>query len=128
MSAQHSPRVAIEADRDIGARIRGYRLALNLTQADLGARIGTTLQQVQKYEKGENRVPASRLVEIAEILNVNLVTLATGRDKEADDTTVQFLGTPEGPRIIAAFMRLSEAERAAAVAVIEAMAATLPGK
>ena len=58
-------------DVRLGAAIRARRDALRITQAQLGSRIGVTFQQVQKYEKGVNRVSASRLVRIAEILDAS---------------------------------------------------------
>lgn len=55
-------------DIHVGAKIREYRIALMLTQTDVARAIGKTLQQVQKYESGANRVSASVLFEIANFL------------------------------------------------------------
>jgi DNA-binding XRE family transcriptional regulator len=63
-----APRSAGAVDRYIGARMREQRLALNISQADLGKKLGVSLQQIQKYEKGENRVSAARLFEICNAL------------------------------------------------------------
>ena len=57
-------------DRHVGARVRMRRLMLDMTQTELGDGLGLTFQQVQKYEKGSNRIGASRLQHIAEILQV----------------------------------------------------------
>src|SRR3954471_20240428 len=57
-------------DRHVGARIRMRRVMLTLSQTQLGDALGLTFQQVQKYEKGTNRVGASRLQHIASILQV----------------------------------------------------------
>src|SRR3954453_24271217 len=57
-------------DRHVGARIRMRRLMLKFSQAQLADPLGLTFQQVQKYEKGSNRVGASRLQHIASILQV----------------------------------------------------------
>lgn len=57
-----------EADAYIGARIAARRAALGLTQGALAQRLGLSFQQVQKYESGVNRVPASRLNRIAALL------------------------------------------------------------
>jgi transcriptional regulator with XRE-family HTH domain len=62
-------------DQYIGARIRERRLALGMSQAVLGEKLGVTLQQVQKYEKGENRVSAARLFAICEALRVSLASM-----------------------------------------------------
>lgn len=59
---------ATESDKHIGAAIKARRLSAGLTQSELGARIGVTFQQVQKYEKGTNRVAASTLLRIADAL------------------------------------------------------------
>ncbi len=57
-----------EIDKEIGERVRVARLEKGLSQKALGAAIGLTFQQVQKYEKGTNRVSASRLRRVAEVL------------------------------------------------------------
>src|SRR6266705_3147392 len=57
-------------DAEIGKRIRARRLERGLSQTELGQRLGVTFQQVQKYEKGTNRVGAGRLQRVAEILDV----------------------------------------------------------
>ena len=70
-----SPRASSAVDQYIGARIRERRLALSMTQAGLGEKLGVTLQQVQKYEKGVNRVSAARLFEVCEALGVSLASM-----------------------------------------------------
>ena len=57
-------------DRHVGARIRMQRMVRGVSQADLGNAVGVSFQQVQKYEKGTNRVGASRLHQIADALEV----------------------------------------------------------
>jgi transcriptional regulator with XRE-family HTH domain len=57
-------------DQHVGSRVRMRRVMLGLSQDKLGAALGLTFQQVQKYEKGTNRIGASRLQEISKILNV----------------------------------------------------------
>lgn len=61
-----------QLDVHIGMRLRLRRLMLGLSQEVLGDKLALTFQQVQKYEKGTNRISASRLYEIAEVLNVPL--------------------------------------------------------
>jgi transcriptional regulator with XRE-family HTH domain len=70
-----SPRNSSSVDEYIGARIRERRLELNMTQTELGEKLGVTFQQVQKYEKGRNRVSAARLFEICELLEVSLASM-----------------------------------------------------
>lgn len=57
-------------DRLVGQNIRIFRAAKGLSQTELGTAVGVTFQQIQKYEKGVNRVGSSRLAKIAEVLNV----------------------------------------------------------
>ena len=63
-----SPRDASAVDQYIGARMRESRLAIKMSQANLGEKLGVTFQQIQKYEKGRNRVSAARLFVICEAL------------------------------------------------------------
>jgi transcriptional regulator with XRE-family HTH domain len=70
-----SPRSINAVDIYIGARMRERRLALNLSQADLGEVLGVSFQQVQKYEGGKNRVSAARLFEICKILDLSLSSM-----------------------------------------------------
>jgi transcriptional regulator with XRE-family HTH domain len=70
-----SPRASSAVDQYIGARIREKRLALSMSQALLGEKLGVTLQQVQKYEKGANRVSAARLFVICEALDLSLASM-----------------------------------------------------
>ena len=57
-------------DQHVGKRVRMRRLMLDMSQTDLGDALSVTFQQVQKYEKGTNRVSASRLQQISHILQV----------------------------------------------------------
>ncbi|GAA0621407.1 hypothetical protein GCM10009422_16450 [Brevundimonas kwangchunensis] len=67
-------------DIHVGSRIRDERTNLGMTQTDLGTAIGVTFQQVQKYERGLNRVSASMLVRIAEALGVDIGDLFPAQD------------------------------------------------
>jgi transcriptional regulator with XRE-family HTH domain len=62
-------------DQELGRRIRAHRLRLGYSQEKLGAMLGLTFQQVQKYEKGTNRVSSGRLIEIAKLLDVHPMDL-----------------------------------------------------
>jgi transcriptional regulator with XRE-family HTH domain len=70
-----SPRAPSIVDAYIGARMREGRHAKNMSQADLGEKLGLTFQQIQKYEKGANRVSAARMFEICEVLDVSLASM-----------------------------------------------------
>lgn len=70
-----SPRSADGRDREIGRRIRLLRAERNISQQELGERLGVSFQQIQKYEKGNNRLSAVRLIDIAVALKVSPVAL-----------------------------------------------------
>jgi transcriptional regulator with XRE-family HTH domain len=76
-------------DVEVGRRIRIRRQQLGLTQTDLANGLGYTFQQVQKYEKGTNRVSCSKLVEIAAVLKCSTGSLLPGDGgKKANEQTV----------------------------------------
>lgn len=75
-------------DRHVGSRVRLRRTLVGMSQEQLGAKLGVTFQQVQKYEKGSNRVSASRLWQIASILGVPVSYFFDGASQsggESDD-------------------------------------------
>ena len=67
-------------DRIVGQRLRWRRRELKLTQEQLGERLGLTFQQVQKYEKGVNRISAGRLFEMAQVLGIAITYFYEGVD------------------------------------------------
>ena len=105
-------------DVAVGARMRMRRKTLGLTQTALAEALGITFQQVQKYERGFNRVSASKLYEIARVLKVPLSYFFEGFDGTADRgeagsdmTPADFLGTTEGLALAEAFPRIRNEER-----------------
>jgi transcriptional regulator with XRE-family HTH domain len=101
-------RAADAVDGYVGARIRAGRKLAGLSQSDLGARLGVTFQQVQKYEKGTNRVGASRLNTLAEIFGVGADWFYEGMTKGAkgtrqNDQMAAFMRDPFAARIVTAF-------------------------
>ena len=103
-------------DRNIGIRLRARRLEMHMSQDDLAQQIGLTFQQVQKYEKGVNRIGSSRLVEISRILQVDTAYfLGDLKDNGMDQSTVskfaEFLATTDGVKINEAMMKLGDAHR-----------------
>ena len=98
-------------DQMVGRNIRIYRLQKRLTQTDLADQLGLTFQQVQKYEKGTNRVGSGRLLKIATFLNVPVAALFTGSDEMADtDKQLIFdqLARPHANRLLQAFARIDD--------------------
>ncbi|MCJ2058965.1 helix-turn-helix domain-containing protein, partial [Methylobacterium sp. J-048] len=88
MTATNAPKQATEADREIGSRIAAVRAAQGLSQTALGHAIGVSFQQVQKYEKGRNRIGASRLQRIADQLKVPVETFFASSQGNDDQEAV----------------------------------------
>jgi transcriptional regulator with XRE-family HTH domain len=66
-------------DRHVGSRVRIRRMIVGMTMRELGEALGITLQQVQKYEKGTNRIGASRLQQFARVLGVPVESSSRAR-------------------------------------------------
>jgi transcriptional regulator with XRE-family HTH domain len=103
-------------DVEVGHRIRIERLSRGLSQTALANQLGVTFQQVQKYEKGVNRVGAGRLTKIAEVLGVPVSTFFSGKEvldseqsKQADDTSPLKLLTVSGAfRLLRAYADIED--------------------
>jgi transcriptional regulator with XRE-family HTH domain len=121
-------------DRHVGSRIRLRRMMLGMSQGTLGTALGLTFQQVQKYEKGANRVGASRLQQISESLQVPVAfffegapslpgrSVPAGEPSDPADVS-RFLATSEGIALTQAFMRIKDARlRRRIVDLIEGIA------
>lgn len=106
-------------DIHVGSRVRLRRTMMSMSQEKLGDALGITFQQIQKYEKGTNRIGASRMQQISAALKVPVAfffedapthtgTPATGM-AEASSTSyvVDFLSSPEGIQLNRAFVRIS---------------------
>jgi len=78
-----------QIDIHVGNRLRARRLVLGLSQEKLGERLGITFQQIQKYEKGNNRVSASKLQAAAEVLGVPISYFFEDHDVAAPDGLVR---------------------------------------
>jgi transcriptional regulator with XRE-family HTH domain len=103
-------------DHHIGMRVRRRRTALGMSQEALGDALGLTFQQVQKYEKGANRIGASRLLQIAGILGVGIEFFFDGLEQPGAQFTpekrsmAEFLATTESDRLVRSFVRLRDEE------------------
>jgi transcriptional regulator with XRE-family HTH domain len=115
-------------DAGVGEKIRTQRLLRGLSQTDLGKKVGITFQQIQKYEKGVNRVGAGRLHRIAEALGVPVSFFfegAQGMSIEAVNinSSLRFLETAAAVRVVRAFAEIEDKKvRQAIVALIEEIA------
>ena len=122
-------------DKYVGSRVRMRRSMLGMSQEKLGEALGLTFQQVQKYEKGTNRVGASRIQQISEILQVPVLFLFEGGPSgsaSAEGLTEgrspayvsDFLATSEGLALTRAFTRIPDAKlRRSIVELVEQIAA-----
>lgn len=117
-------------DVHVGSRVRLRRMLLGISQEKLGERLGLTFQQVQKYEKGVNRIGASRLFDLSTVLGVPIsffyedapanearVQPVPGfaEAAPADSNILEFLSTREGLELNKAFSRISDPKQRRAV-------------
>ena len=109
-------------DVHVGNRVRMRRMLIGMSQEKLGERLGLTFQQIQKYEKGTNRISASRLYQISQILGVpvqfffeDLPQQAGGegeggmREAGEEGNIMDFLGSSEGLQLNRFFSRIQDA-------------------
>jgi transcriptional regulator with XRE-family HTH domain len=110
-------------DKHVGSRVRMRRMMLGMSQEKLGDALGLTFQQVQKYEKGTNRIGASRLQQISHILQVPVAFFfegaphlagtpaAAGMEEAPSPAYVSdFLATSDGLSLTKSFMRIKDAK------------------
>jgi transcriptional regulator with XRE-family HTH domain len=121
----------LPADLSVGQNIRIGRLQKGLSQTELGKSIGVTFQQVQKYEKGANRVGASRLQLIADVLGMSIPMLFDGASAAAQNPTTDsprsLLAKPHSLRLLQSFDKIkSDGTRLALLQMIEGLSKT-PG-
>lgn len=109
-------------DVHVGSRVRLQRMLRGISQEKLGERLGLTFQQIQKYEKGANRIGASRLFELSHVLGVPVqffydeaparevrgTPQAGFAERPADAYVFEFLNTREGLELNRAFARISD--------------------
>ena len=114
-------------DAMVGAKIRVFRIHKKISQTDLAEQIGVTFQQVQKYEKGTNRVGASRLARIAAVLDISVGDLFEAPGRADDDSPFHLLAEPGALRVLKAYVRTSDPRvRHALAELIEGIADKLP--
>lgn len=122
-------------DAYVGQKIKERRTLVGVSQTELANHLGITFQQVQKYEKGSNRVSASRLYEIAQILDCDLKSFFEGvedvvtkkADKKAQDPSVkkteEFAASTTGADVMKAFGSIEDPKvKKNLVALVKAVA------
>ena len=125
-------------DVHVGGRVRMRRIEIKMAQQVLGDHIGLTFQQVQKYEKGTNRIGASRLQQIGKTLQVPASYFFEGAPggweggetgTRTSDALVELLGTREGQTLVNCFKRIPDPEiRRSFVALIEGVTTLIEGR
>jgi transcriptional regulator with XRE-family HTH domain len=119
-------------DSHVGALVRKRRMALGMSQAKLGDAIGLTFQQVQKYEKGANRISSSRLVQIANVLDVPPTFFFEGapsalrgpaKKQDSMDDISEFVASKDGGALMKAFVNLPKDIQHILVKLVEKIAA-----
>jgi transcriptional regulator with XRE-family HTH domain len=123
--AKTSNKSATKIDKLVGRNIRVHRLAVGITQEELGEKLGVTFQQVQKYEKGTNRVGSVRLYQIAEVLDVPVTSFFDhGAEQRASNKSSPFDLPADATTLAMAreFEKIGDAKmRRAVLAVVEAL-------
>ena len=124
-------------DRHVGSRVRMRRMLVGMSQEKLGEALGLTFQQVQKYEKGTNRIGASRLHRIASVLGVPIEffyegaplgsAALTGFAESSSTYVSDFLSTSEGVHLVKAFLAIKDSKiRRKVVELMAALASDEP--
>ncbi len=127
-AADHSPN---PVDLHVGARVRMRRKLLGVSQEKLAGALGLTFQQVQKYERGANRISASKLFEIARFLDVapayffDGLTIETKKGHKsvpAEQSLHEFLMTPEGVELASLLPKLHSKYRRRVLELVRTLA------
>ncbi len=120
---------ATALDVQIGQRIRVRRMQLGMSQTELAKRIGVAFQQVQKYENGTNRVPASRLPHVAGALDVHVGhfyghdDVPAGLDTAAVSSSIGLLAERHAIELLECFQAMTASQRNALLEIARALAA-----
>src|SRR5882724_11580274 len=101
-------RSAGKPDIELGKRIRLRRVEQKISQAELGDKLGVSFQQVQKYEKGVNRVGAARLQSIATALDVPVTFFYDGDGKAREVESLLFLDSAFSLRLLRAYSKIKD--------------------
>ena len=110
-------------DVRVGQMIRTQRLTQGMSQTVLGSKIGVTFQQVQKYEKGRNRIGASRLTQIAKALSIDPASFFPDDDQSGGEDVLSLLQSTDAVELVKAFAKIeSKQVRTAIVHVVTGVA------
>ena len=119
-----NPRSTGKYDNELGKRIRLRRVELGISQSELADKLGVSFQQVQKYEKGVNRVGAARLQQVATALDVPVTFFFDGDGKSREVESLLFIDSSFSLRLLRAYSSVqSQAVQRQFVSLIESIAA-----
>lgn len=104
---EQEPNLAQELDRAIGARVRHVRKLRGMTQTELGESLGVTFQQIQKYERGTNRISTSALILLAQALNVSPSALLGTEEQGRPDLDMSLLSDDGAYELVQAVAQIS---------------------
>jgi len=102
------PRSAGKPDVELGRRIRLRRVELEISQSELAEKLGVSFQQIQKYEKGLNRVGAHRLQQTATALDVPITFFYDGDGKSREVESLLFLDSSFSLRLLRAYTKIKD--------------------
>ncbi len=108
-------------DVHVGARVKLRRMAMGVSQESLGKSMGLTFQQIQKYEKGVNRISASKMFELADHLDVSIQYFFDGyrdgflrtagfAEADGDDPFMALLSSPDGIQLCRYFSAIKDVD------------------
>jgi transcriptional regulator with XRE-family HTH domain len=118
MAKTSTTRGTTAVDTHVGQKLRARRIFLKMSQSEIADQLGITFQQIQKYEKGANRVGASRLQQISDVLGVSPFyffegaptigkkTPAPDEGELSERAILSFLGTHEGAALVRGFLAI----------------------
>lgn len=134
MSTDSTRKSPNPVDVHVGSRVRLRRMLIGLSQEKLGLSMGLTFQQIQKYEKGVNRIGASRLYKLSQVLDVPVQFffegMSSGNDQaspglaepDTESFLYEFLNTRDGLELNRAFIKVTDPEqRRSIVELVRAM-------
>lgn len=130
---KRNPREANQIDEHVGSRVRLRRQLLKMSQEKLGDELGVTFQQVQKYERGSNRIGASRLFRLAGVLDVPVSFFFDGltagpsagmAENEQSPIVYDFIQSSDGVALAEAFSKITDSKvRRRVLELVRALAA-----
>lgn len=117
-----------DIDRAIGRNVRIFRESKDITQSELAKKLGVTFQQVQKYEKGTNRIGSGRLLQIASFMGRPITDFFAGAEGgpdvgKVDASVLSLMAEPHSVRLVQAFSGIKDRNlRRAVVSLVERLA------